>query len=127
MLEAERQARAALDKVEKYVVHATIDQKELTFPLLNVKAPVQKAMKVVERELDIPIHSFIGQKAWREERTANINIAIKALVEAINEARDKQNEGIKVSVNKTYIYYMQNLNRLIKENKALISENIAVR
>lgn len=35
------------------------------------------------------------------------------MVEAINEARDKQNEGVRVSVNRTYAYYMQNLNRLV--------------
>lgn len=127
VLEVERQARAALDKVEKYAVLATIDQKELTFPLLNVRTPVQEAMRIVEKELGIPVPPIIGQKAWREERTTNINAAIKSLVEAINEARDKQNEGVKVSVNKTYTYYMQNLNRLIKENKSLESENNALR
>lgn len=36
VLEAERQAKAALDKVEKYAVLATIDKQELTFPLLNM-------------------------------------------------------------------------------------------
>ena len=41
VLEAERQAKAALDKVEKYAVLATIDKQELTFPLLNIKTPVQ--------------------------------------------------------------------------------------
>lgn len=127
VLEAERQARAALDKVEKYAVLATIDQKELTFPLLNVRTPVQEAMRIVEKELGIPVPPIIGQKAWREERTANINTAIKSLVEAINEARDKQNEGVRVSVNRTYAYYMQNLNHLIKENKSLESENNALR
>ena len=127
VLEVERQARAALDKVEKYAVLATIDQKELTFPLLNVRTPVQEAMRIVEKELGIPVPPIIGQKAWREERTTNINAAIKSLVEAINEARDKQNEGVKVSVNKPYTYYMQNLNRLIKENKSLESENNALR
>lgn len=35
VLEAERQAKAALDKVEKYAVLATIDRRELAFPLLN--------------------------------------------------------------------------------------------
>lgn len=49
------------------------------------------------------------------------------MVDAINEARDKQNEGVKVSANKTYAYYMQNLNRLIKENKALEAENAKVK
>lgn len=127
VLEAERQARAALDKVGKYAELAIIDQKELTIPLLNVKAPVQEAMKMVEKELGIPIPSFIGQKAWREERTANINAAIKALVESINEARNKQNEGIKASASRVYTYYMQNLNRLINENKALLSENNALK
>lgn len=127
VLEAERQARAALDKVGKYAELAIIDQKELTIPLLNVKAPVQEAMKMVEKELGIPIPSFIGQKAWREERTANINAAIKALVEAIYEARNKQNEGIKASASRVYTYYMQNLNRLINENKALLSENNALK
>jgi len=39
VLEAERQAKAALDKVEKYAVLATIDKQELTFPLLNIKTP----------------------------------------------------------------------------------------
>ena len=123
VLEAERQAKAALDKVEKYAVLATIDRRELAFPLLNVKYSVQEAMNTVEKELSIPIPAIIGQKAWREKRSANINAAIKSLVNAINEARDKQNEGVRTSVNKTYTYYMQNLNRLINENKSLEAEN----
>ena len=123
VLEAERQAKAALDKVEKYAVLATIDKQELTFPLLNIKTPVQEAMDAVKKELAIPIPALIGQKTWREERTTNINDAIKALVTAINVERDKQNYGIRASVNKTYTYYMQQLNRLIIENKALRNEN----
>ena len=123
VLEAERQAKAALDKVEKYAVLATIDRRELAFPLLNVKYSVQEAMNTVEKELSIPIPAIIGQKAWREKRSTNINAAIKSLDNAINEARDKQNEGVRTSVNKTYIYYMQNLNRLINENKSLEAEN----
>lgn len=127
VLEAERQAKAALDKVEKYAVLATIDKHELTFPLLNIKTPVQEAMDAVKKELAIPIPALIGQRAWREERTTNINDAIKALINAINAERDKQNEGVRTSVNKTYIYYMQNLNRLIKENKSLEAENQALK
>ena len=127
VLEAERQAKAALTKVEKYAVLATIDKRELTFPLLNIKTPVQEAMNVVEKELSIPIPAIVGQKSWREERTANINAAVKSLVEAINEARDRQNEGVRTSVNKTYTYYMQNLNRLINENKSLEAENNALK
>ena len=123
VLEAERQAKAALDKVEKYAVLATIDKQELTFPLLNIKTPVQEAMVAVKKELAIPIPALIGQKTWREERTTNINDAIKALVTAINVERDKQNNGIRASVNKTYTYYMQQLNKLIIENKALQNEN----
>ena len=123
VLEAERQAKAALDKVEKYAVLATIDKQELTFPLLNIKTPVQEAMDAVKKELAIPIPALIGQKTWREERTTNINDAIKALVVAINAERDKQNNGIRASVNKTYTYYMQQLNKLIVENKALQEEN----
>ena len=123
VLEAERQAKAALDKVEKYAVLATIDKQELTFPLLNIKTPVQEAMDAVKQELAIPIPALIGQKTWREERTTNINDAIKALVTAINVERDKQNNGIRASVNKTYTYYMQQLNKLIVENKALRNEN----
>lgn len=123
VLEAERQAKAALDKVEKYAVLATIDKQELTFPLLNIKTPVQEAMNTVNKELAIPIPALIGQKAWREERTTNINDAIKALVVAINAERDKQNNGIRASVYKTYTYYMQQLNKLIIENKALRNEN----
>ena len=123
VLEAERQAKAALDKVEKYAVLATIDKQELTFPLLNIKPPVQEAMDAVKQELAIPIPALIGQKTWREERTTNINDAIKALVTAINVERDKQNYGIRASVNKTYTYYMQQLNKLIIENKALQNEN----
>lgn len=57
VLEAERQAKVALDKVEKYAVLATIDKKELTIPLLNIKAPVQEAMNAVKKELAIPIPS----------------------------------------------------------------------
>ena len=123
VLEAERQAKAALDKVEKYAVLATIDKHELTFPLLNIKTPVQEAMVAVKKELAIPIPVLIGQKTWREERTTNIIDAIKALVVAINAERDKQNNGIRASVNKTYTYYMQQLNKLIIENKALQNEN----
>ena len=127
VLEAERQAKAALTKVEKYAVLATIDKKELTIPLLNIKAPVQEAMNAVKKELAIPIPTIIGQKAWREERTTNINDAIKALVAAINAERDKQNEGVRKSVNKTYTYYMQNLNKQIEENKSLRAENDALK
>ena len=123
ILEAERQAKVALDKVEKYAVLATIDKQDLTFPLLNIKTPVQEAMDAVKKELAIPIPALIGQKIWREERTTNINDAIKALVTAINVERDKQNYGIRASVNKTYTYYMQQLNKLIIENKALQNEN----
>lgn len=127
MLEAERQAKVALDKVEKYAVLATIDKKELTIPLLNIKAPVQEAMNAVKKELAIPIPTIIGQKAWREERVANIYAAIKALVAAINAERDKQNEDVRKSVNKTYTYYMQNLNKQIEENKSLRAENDALK
>lgn len=127
VLEAERQAKAALTKVEKYAVLATIDKKELTIPLLNIKAPVQEAMNAVKKELAIPIPTIIGQKAWREERVANIYAAIKALVAAINAERDKQNEDVRKSVNKTYTYYMQNLNKQIEENKSLRAENDALR
>ena len=127
VLEAERQAKVALDKVEKYAVLATIDKKELTIPFLNIKVPVQEAMNAVKKELAIPIPTIIGQKAWREERTTNINDAIKALVAAINAERDKQNEGVRKSVNKTYTYYMQNLNKQIEENKLLRAENDALK
>lgn len=127
VLEAERQAKVALDKVEKYAVLATIDKKELTIPFLNIKAPVQEAMNAVKKELAIPIPTIIGQKAWREERTTNINDAIKALVAAINAERDKQNEGVRKSVNKTYTYYMQNLNKQIEENKSLRADNDALK
>ena len=127
VLEAERQAKVALDKVEKYAVLATIDKKELTIPFLNIKAPVQEAMNAVKKELAIPIPALIGQKAWREERVANIYAAIKALVAAINAERDKQNEGVRKSVNKTYTYYMQNLNKQIEENKSLRAENDALK
>ena len=127
VLEAERQAKAALTKVEKYAVLATIDKKELTIPFLNIKAPVQEAMNAVKKELAIPIPALIGQKAWREERVNNINAAIKALVVAINAERDKQNEGVRKSVNKTYTYYMQNLNKQIEGNKSLRAENDALK
>lgn len=127
VLEAERQAKVALDKVEKYAVLATIDKKELTIPLLNIKAPVQEAMNAVKKELAIPIPTIIGQKAWREERVSNIYAAIKALVAAINAERDKQNEDVRKSVNKTYTYYMQNLNKQIEENKSLRAENDALK
>ena len=127
VLEAERQAKVALDKVEKYAVLALIDKKELTIPFLNIKAPVQEAMNAVKKELAIPIPALIGQKAWREERVANIYAAIKALVAAINAERDKQNEGVRKSVNKTYTYYMQNLNKQIEENKSLHAENDALK
>ena len=127
VLEAERQAKVALDKVEKYAVLATINKKELTIPFLNIKAPVQEAMNAVKKELSIPIPTLIGQKTWREERVTNINAAIKALVVAINAERDKQNEGVRKSVNKTYTYYMQNLNKQIEENKSLRAENYALK
>ena len=123
VLEAKRQVKAALDKVEKYAVLATVDKQEFTFPLRNIKTPVQEAMDAVKKELAIPIPVLIGQKTWREERTTNINDAIKALVVVINAERDKQNNGIRASVNKTYTYYMHQLNKLIIENKALQNEN----
>lgn len=125
VLEAERQAREALDKVKGYAVLATIGQKELTFPLLNIKQPIEEAKKTVAKELSISIPAIIGQKTWREERAANINAAITTLVNAINAARDKQNEGLRSSANKTYAYYMQNLNKQIEENKTLRAENDA--
>ena len=109
--------------MEKYAVLATVDKQELTFSLLNIKTPVQEAMNTVNKELSIPIPALIGQKTWREERTTNINDAIKVLVVAINAERDKQNNGTQASVNKTYTYYMQQLNKLIIENKALQNEN----
>lgn len=127
VLEAERQAKVALDKVEKYAVLATIDKKELTIPFLNIKAPVQEAMNAVKKELAIQIPTLIGQKTWREERVANIYAAIKALVAAINAERDKHNEDVHKSVNKTYTYYMQNLNKQIEENKSLRAENDALK
>ena len=127
VLEAERQAKVALDKVGKYAVLATIDKKELTIPFLNIKAPVQEVMNAVKKELAIPIPTIIGQKAWREERVSNIYAAIKALVAAINAERDKQNEGVRKSVNMTYTYYMQNLNKQIEENKSLRAENDALK
>nr|WP_293552474.1 MobV family relaxase [Prevotella sp.] len=127
VLEAERQAKVALYKMEKYAVLALIDKKELTIPFLNIKAPVQEAMNAVKKELAIPIPTIIGQKAWREERTTNINAAIKALVAAINAERDKQNKDVRKSVNKTYTYYMQNLNKQIEENKSLRAENDALK
>lgn len=127
VLEAERQAKVALDKVEKYAVLATIDKKELTIPFLNIKTPVQEAMNAVKKEFAIPIPTIIGQKAWREERMTNIYAAIKALVAAINAERDKQNEDVRKSVNKTYTYYMQNLNKQIEENKSLRAENDALK
>lgn len=127
VLEAERQAKVALDKVEKYAVLATIDKKELTIPFLNIKVPVQEAMNAVKKELAIPIPTIIGQKAWREERVNNINAAIKALVAAINAERDKQNESVRKSVNKTYTYYMQNLNKQMEDNKSLRAENDALK
>lgn len=127
VLEAERQAKVALDKVEKYAVLATIDKKELTIPLLNIKTPVQEAMNAVKKELAIPIPTLIGQKTWREERVANIYADIKALVAAINAEHDKQNEDVRKSVNKTYTYYMQNLNKQIEENKSLRAENDALK
>ena len=127
VLEAERQAKVAIDKVEKYAVLATIDKKELTIPFLNIKAPVQEAMNAVKKELAIPIPTIIGQKAWREERVSNIYAAIKALVAAVNAERDKQNEDVRKSVNKTYTYYMQNLNKQIEENKSLRAENDALK
>ena len=113
--------------MEKYAVLAMIDKKELTIPLLNIKAPVQEAMNAVKKELATPIPALIGQKAWREERVTNINAAINALVVAINAERDKQNEGVRKSVNKTYTYYMQNLNKQIEENMSLRTENDALR
>lgn len=116
-----------MDKVKGYAVLATIDQKELTFPLLNIKQPIEEAKKAVTKELDIPIPAIIGQKAWREERAANIKAAITILVNAINAVRNKHNEGLRASVNKTYAYYMQNLNKQIEDNKTLRAENDALK
>ena len=96
-------------------------------PLLNIKVSVQEAKNAVKKELTIPNPALIGQKAWREERVNNINAVIKALVIAINSERNKQNEGVRKSVNKTYTYYMQNLNKHIEENKSLRAENDALK
>ena len=90
--------------MQKYAVLALIDKKELTISFLNIKVPVQEAMNAIKKELAIPTPTIIGQKAWREERVNNINAAIKALVLAINAGRDKQNEDVRKSVNKTYIF-----------------------
>ena len=79
-------------------------------------------MNAVKKELAIPIPTLIGQKTWREERVANIYAAIKALVAAINAERDKQNEDVRKSVNKTYTYYMQNLNKQIEGWNAIWQE-----
>lgn len=57
VLEARRQAKAALDKVEKYAVLATIDKQEFTFPLLNIKTPVQEAMDAVIESLNTQLAS----------------------------------------------------------------------
>jgi len=116
-------AEKQLDGIKEYAVLATIDKKELTFPLLNIKKPIQDVKKTVAKELSIPVPAVIGQKAWREERCTNINTAIEALVDAINTEHDRHNEGVHDSMNKAYTYYMQNLNKLIKENKSLRSKN----
>ena len=50
-------------------------------------------MNTENKELAIPIPALIGQMAWREERTTNINDAIKALVTAINVERDGRTQG----------------------------------
>ena len=62
-----------------------------------------------------------------DRKSCNLGGVKVGLVNAINEARDKQNEGVRTSVNKTYAYYMQNLNRLINENKSLEAENQALK
>ena len=123
VLEAERQAKVALAKVGKYAVLATIDKRELVFPLLNIKTPVQEAMDVVEKELSIPIPAIVGQKYWREERTANINAAVKSLVEAINAARDRQNEGVRTSENNA----LKAENTSVKERISQLDENAVKR
>ena len=46
------------------------------------------------------IPALIGQKAWREERTTNINDAIKALVTAINVEHDGRTQGAIFAVEK---------------------------
>ena len=127
ILEAERQSKAAIEKAEQYAVLATVDKKEIRFPLLNIETPVQNALKTINEELSIPIPSLFGQEKWRTDRTDNIGAAIKGLVDAFNKARGQQNEGVRTSVNNIYTYYMQNLNRLIKENKALEAENDALK
>ena len=110
-------------KVGKYAVLATIDKRELVFPLLNIKTPVQEAMDVVEKELSIPIPAIVGQKYWREERTANINAAVKSLVEAINAARDRQNEGVRTSENNA----LKAENTSVKERISQLDENAVKR
>lgn len=120
-------AERALDNVKEYAVLATIDRKELRFPMLNITKPVMEAKETVAKELSIPIPAVIGQKAWRDSRTANINMAIETLVTAINAARDSQNEGVRKSVNNQYAYYMQNLDKLIKANQALRTENDSIK
>lgn len=93
VLEAERQAKVALDKVEKYAVLALIDKEELTIPFLNIKAPVQEAMNAVKKELAIPIPTIIVQKARQEaeakrESMARQNRYIGVLDKFIHEGHE---------------------------------------
>lgn len=101
-------AEKQLDNVKKFSVLATIDKKEITIPLLNIKKPVNEAMNGVSRELSIPIPAMLGQKAWREERIANLNDIIRTLVSEINAERDRQNDKVRDSVNKTYTSICRN-------------------
>lgn len=120
-------AEQALDNIKEYAVLATIDKKELSFPILNIEKDIKDAKDGVARELSVPIPALLGQKAWREKCTSNITAIIDTLVAAFDAAREKQNDGVKKSVNSQYTYYMQHLNKLIKENQSLRSENDSIK
>lgn len=95
---------------------------------------------IVNKELAIPIPALVGQEAWREERTTNINDAIKTLVAAINIERDKQNNGYtsicqqnlhllytatqQTDYSKIQIYTQKHLKLQIQDGKMMILSNL---
>ena len=121
------ESKEALAEMEEYAALAIIDKKELRIPLLKVDDDVKTAKQGIAKELAIPIPSLLGQKKWREAREENINSIVDALIGAINEKSQGQNDRVHNEMNKNLTYYMQRLKQLIERNKRLKDENDSVK
>lgn len=117
------EAEKALDDIKEYAALAIVDRKELRFPLLNLKKPLEEAKKGVEKEFSEPIPALLGQKKWREDRITNINDIIDGLADAVKQEQETKNDLQRKENERMYTYYMQNLKVLIEQNKGLKNEN----